>query len=158
MNQYGMNFGMQNMPMQMQGGNMFMNMNMNNMNNMMANNPVEEEEWMKGFTLGVQEVASSNQEEEEDDGSPKINCIFTTTKGKKTNVVVPVNMSIDKALHKYLKRVGSEDLYNQKSKDICFLYNGTNLKYGETKSVGEFFGINKNPNVIVNDVNNLIGA
>ena len=158
MNQYGMNFGMQNMPMQMQGGNMFMNMNMNNMNNMMANNPVEDEEWIKGFTLGVQEVASSNQEEEEDDGSPKINCIFTTTKGKKTNVVVPVNMSIDKALHKYLKRVGSEDLYNQKSKDICFLYNGTNLKFGETKSVREFFGINKNPNVIVNDVNNLIGA
>ena len=77
MNQYGMNFGMPNMPMQMQGGNMFMNMNMNNMNNMMANNPVEDEEWIKGFTLGVQEVASSNQEEEEDDGSPKINCIFT---------------------------------------------------------------------------------
>ena len=128
MNQYGMNFGMQNMPMQMQGGNMFMNMNMNNMNNMMANNPVEEEEWMKGFTLGVQEVAGS---QEEDDGSPKINCIFTTTKGKKTNVVVPVNMSIDKALHKYLKRVGSEDLYNQKSKRICFLYNGTNSYVGE---------------------------
>ena len=152
MAQFGMNFGMPNMqmPMGMQGGNVFMS----GMN--MQNNQMEDQEWLKGFTLGVQEVAGSAQEE--DDGSPKLNCVFTTTKGKKTNVILPLTITIDKALEKYLKRVGSEDLYNQKSNQICFLYNGANLKFGDQKTVGDFFGINKNPNIIVNDVYNLIGA
>ena len=151
MNQFGMNFGPNmSMPNGMQGGNMFMGMN-----NMMPNSQVEDQEWLKGFTLGVQEVAGS---QEEDDGSPKINGIFTTTKGKKTTVILSVNITIDQALQKYLNKVGNDDLYTQKSNRICFLYNGVSLKFGDQTKVGDFFGINKTPNIIVNDVYNLIGA
>ena len=151
MNPYQMNF-VPNMPMPMgpQGGNMFMGIN-----NMMANSQVEDQEWLKGFTLGVQEVAGS---QEEDDGSPKMNCIFTTTKGKKTNVILSLNLTIDQALEKYLKKVGNDDLYTQKSNKICFLFNGVALKFGDQRKVSDFFGMNKNPNIIVNDVFNLIGA
>ena len=151
MNQFGMNFGPNmSMPMGMQGGNMFMGVN-----NMMAINQSEDQEWLKGFTLGVQEVAGS---QEEDDGSPKLNGIFTTTKGKKTNVILPLNFTIDQALEKYLKRVGNDDLYTQKSNKICFLFNGVNLKFGDQRKVSEVFGLNSHPNIIVNDVFNLIGA
>ena len=151
MNQFGMNFG-PNMSMQngMQGGNMFMGMN-----NMMPNSQVEDQEWLKGFTLGVQEVAGS---QEEDDGSPKINGIFTTKKGKKTTVILSVNITIDQALQKYLNKVGNDDLYTQKSNKICFLFNGVALKFGDQRKVSDFFGMIKNPNIIVNDVFNLIGA
>ena len=95
MNQFGMNFG-PNMSMQngMQGGNMFMGMN-----NIMPNSQVEDQEWLKGFTLGVQEVAGS---QEEDDGSPKINGVFTTTKGKKTIIVINQEHTIGTLLKKYL--------------------------------------------------------
>ena len=148
----GMNFGMPNMQMQMgmQGGNAFMGMN-----NFAGNNQTEDEEWMKGFTLGVQEVNSTS---EEDDGRPKMNIVFTTTKGKKTNMIYSTDTTVDQALGKYLKRMGNEKLYQDKSNQICFLYNGSQMKFGDQRTVENFFGINKNPNIIVNDVFNLIGA
>ena len=150
MNPYQMNF-VPNMPMPMgpQGGNMLMGMN-----NIMPNSQVEDQEWLKGFTLGVQEVAGS---QEEDDGSPKINGIFTTTKGKKTTVILSVNITIDQALQKYLNKVGNDDLYTQKSNKICFLYNAAYLEFGDQRKVGEVFGMNKNPRIMVNDTENLIG-
>ena len=63
-----------------------------------------------------------------------------------------VNITIDQALQKYLNKVGNDDLYTQKSNRICFLYNGVSLKFGDQTKVGDFFGINKTPNIIVNDV------
>ena len=147
------NFGMpnMNMPMGMQGGNAFMNMN-----NFAMNSQTEDQEWLKGFALGVQEVNSS--QEDVNDGLPKINAIFTTTKGKKTVLLLSHGTTIDKAIEKYLNRMGNSELYRTKSNQICFLYNGAQMKFGDQTKVENYFGINTNPNIIVNDVFNLIGA
>ena len=154
MNQPG-NFGMpnmqMNMPMGMQGGNAFMNMN-----NFQMNSQVDDEEWMKGFALGVQEVNST--QEEVNDGRPKINAIFTTTKGKKTILILSHGTTIDQAIEKYLTRMGNQELYTNKSNQICFLFNGAQMKFGDQTKVENYFGINNNQNIIVNDVFNLIGA
>ena len=149
----GMNFGMPNMPMNMgiQGGNVFMGMN----NNMMMDNSANEE-WMKGFQMGVDEVSGSQQEE--NIGGLKINIIFRTTQGTTTNMIYPYGTTLDQAIAKYLARVGREDLYRDKSHQICFLFNGSQIKFGDNRKVEVFFKNIAGPKVIVNDVHNLIGA
>ena len=145
------NFGMgvpMNMNMNMQGMPQGMNMNMAMMDN---------EEWLKGFQMGVDEVNALAQQESQNDG-PKINVIFKTTQGTTTAMVYDYGTSIDKSLEKYLKRVGRPDLYQQKSNKICFLFNAAQLKIGDQTQVENFFKNVQNPKVVVNDVNNLIGA
>ena len=67
-------FGMMNFGMPM--GNMY--------NANMANNLDDEnEEWMKGFKMGVEEVNSSQSED--NNPGPKMNIIFRTTQGTNNN-------------------------------------------------------------------------
>ena len=135
---------------------MGMNMNMMNMNMMNMNN---DEEWMKGFKMGVEEV-SGGQSDDLDDGKPKINVIFKTTQGVTHTLVYSYGTTIDAVLKKYLKRVNREDLINdEKNKGkICFLFNAAQLKFGDKTPIEQFFKGISNPKVVVNDVNNLIGA
>ena len=135
---------------------MGMNMNMMNMMNMNMNN---DEEWMKGFKMGVEEVAGG-QSDDLDDGKPKINVIFKTTQGVTHTLVYSYGTTIDAVLRKYLKRVNREDLINdEKNKGkICFLFNAAQLKFGDNTPIEQFFKGISNPKVVVNDVNNLIGA
>ena len=150
----GMGFGMQNMQMPMgmgmgmQGGNGFMNMS-----NMMDNDA--DQEWLKGFQMGVEEVRGDNNN---DDGRPKTNVVFRTTQGTTTNMIYPHGTIMDKALEEYLSRVGRPDLYRDKSNQICFLYNGSQIKFGEKSKVEVYFKNVNMPKIIVNDVHNLIGA
>ena len=172
----GMGFGMQNMPMQnMPMQNMpFQNMQMQNMqmqnmqmgmpngtvfmgmNNVAVNNQEGDNEWMKGFTLGVQEVNSTS--EPIISNGPKINAIFTTTKGVKTIMLYDYGTTVDQVIQKYLERMNRSTLYNTKSDKICFLFNGAKLKYGDQTKVEEYFKHNSTPKIIVNDVNEVIGA
>jgi hypothetical protein len=135
---------------------MGMNMNMMNMMNMNMNN---DEEWMKGFKMAVEEV-SGGQSDDLDDGKPKINVIFKTTQGVTHTLVYSYGTTIDAVLKKYLKRVNREDLINdEKNKGkICFLFNAAQLKFGDNTPIEQFFKGISNPKVVVNDVNNLIGA
>ena len=135
---------------------MGMNMNMMNMNMMNMNN---DEEWMKGFKMGVEEV-NGGQSDDLDDGKPKINVIFKTTQGVTHTLVYSYGTTIDAVLKKYLKRVNREDLINdEKNKGkICFLFNAAQLKFGDNTAIEAFFKGISNPKVVVNDVNNLIGA
>ncbi len=145
------NFGM-GVPM-----NMNMNMNMQGMPQGMNMAMMDNEEWLKGFQMGVEEVNALDQQESQNDG-PKINVIFKTTQGTTTAMVYDYGTTIDKSLEKYLKRVGRPDLYQQKSNKICFLFNAAQLKIGDQTKVENFFKNVQNPKVVVNDVNNLIGA
>ena len=143
--------GMQGMGMQgmgMQGINM-QGMGMGMMDN---------EEWLKGFQMGVDEINAQAAQQEEVSAGPKINVIFKTTQGTTTAMVYDYGTTIDKALEKYLKRVGRPDLYREKSNKICFLFNAAQLKIGDATKVENFFKNVQNPKVVVNDVNNLIGA
>ena len=135
-------FGMMNFPM--------FNGNMANITN------EENDEWMKGFQMGVEEVNSSQVED--NSPGPKMNIIFRTTQGTTTNMIYPYGTTLDKAIEKYLTRVGRPDLYRDKSNQICFLFNGSQVKFGNNQKIEVFFKNIHGPKIIVNDVHNLIGA
>ena len=132
-------------------------MGMMNMN-MMQMNMNNDEEWMKGFKMGVEEVNGTQQEDLGD--GPKINVIFKTTQGVTHTLVYNYGTTVDDVLKKYLKRVNREDLMNdeQNKGKICFLFNAAQLKFGDKTTIENFFKGISNPKVVVNDVNNLIGA
>ena len=65
--------------------------------------------------------------------------------------------TIDQILEKYLQRIGRHDLYSEKSNKICFLFNACRLRFGDKTPVEEFFKNVMNPQIIVNDIFNLIG-
>ena len=158
-NMMGMGMGM---PMNnMFGMNMGMGMPMNMNNNMMLMNMMgggNDEEWMKGFKMGVDEVKGNN---EPNFVGGKINVIFNTTQGVSHAMAFDLDTTIDQALKKYLGRVGKsellDDIENTSSK-LCFLFNAQQLKFGDNTKIGQYFQTNLNPKIIVNDVHNLIGA
>ena len=112
---YGFGMPMGGMGMPMGGMGMPMN-NMNNMN-MMGNMGImgggEDEEWMKGFKMGVDEVNNPGGDDDPDlnKPGPKLNVLFTTTIGTSRNIVLNHSTTIDDALQKYLKTVGKSNLY-----------------------------------------------
>ena len=156
-NMMGMNPGM----MGMNPGMMGMNPGMMGMGPMVGGgaqmNPQEEEIWMQGFKMAVKEVNDIPDPESSAPG-PKINVIFNTTQGTTHNMVMNHGTTIDDALKKYLKRVGRPDLINDNTNKICFLFNATKLKFGDKTPIEQFFKNAPNPKVVVNDINNLIGA
>ena len=153
-------------------GGMPMNNNMNNMNmmgmgfmpmnmNMMGNGGMqmnEDEEWLKGFNMGYEEVTNpGNADPDLEAPGPKITAHFSTTLGgTNRNIVVNLKTTIDQTLKKYLKSIGKEDLEN--SDKISFLYNASKLKFDDNTTAEKFFGNNMYPKIIVIDTNNLIGA
>ena len=120
-------------------------------------NAEEQELWMQGFKMAQQEENSSNNAEQNQPG-PKMNIVFNTTQGTTHNMVFPYGTTISEALKKYLQRVGRPDLFNNQDNKICFLVNATKLKFDDNTPIEQFFKNSINPKVVVNDINNLIGA
>ena len=102
--------------------------------------------------------SSTGQDEDTNQPGPKLNVIFKTTQGTTHTMVYTYGTTVEKALEKYLKRVGRPDLIGDNTNKICFLYNATQLRFGDKTKVEAFFKNVNNPKVVVNDVNNLIGA
>ena len=150
---YGM--GMGGMPMQ--GMQMPMGM-MGGMGGMQMNNQMnDDDDWMQGFKMGVEEVNNvGGSDPDLNKPGPKINVLFTTTIGTSRNIVLSYGTTIDQALKKYLDQVGKLDLVN--SDKISFLFNAAKLNFGDNTTVERFFKNSVNPKVVVNDTNNLIGA
>ena len=162
MNMGGMGTPMNMNMMQMGGMGNPMNMNMmqmGGMGNTMNMNMMEgDDDWMKGFQMGVDEVNNTEANDDPDlsGTEPKINILFTTTIGTKRNVVLNQSATVDRALRKYLEVIGKQNLVN--SDKISFLYNAAKLKFGDNTPLQNFFRNIVNPKVVVNDTNNLIGA
>ena len=126
---------------------------------MMGMRTNEKEECLKGFQMGVDEVNNAQaQDNDANAPGPKLNVIFKTTQGTTHTLVYNYGITIDQALSKYLNRVGRPELYDQKSNKICFLFNASQLKFGDQTKIEVFFKGVTNPKVVVNDVHNLIGA
>ena len=164
MNQFGMPMGGMGMPMGGMGmGGMGMPMGgmaMGGMGMPMGGMPMmsDDEEWMKGFKMGVEEVNNpgGNVDPDVNTPGPKLNALFTTTVGTKKNVILNYGTTIDQALKKYLNLVNKSELVN--SNKISFLFNAAKLSFGDNTKVEDFFKNITNPKVVVNDTNNLIGA
>ena len=125
----------------------------NNFNNniQIPNMMNDNEEWLKGFQMQV----NDNNDEEELNPEPKISVIFKTTRGNINSIIVNYGTTINDTLGKYLKRVGRPDLIG--THELCFLFNARQLKFGDKTNVESFFKFVQNPKVVVNDINCLIG-
>ena len=116
--------------------------------------------------INVNEIVSKDQNNEESDEEEIecrkniINIFFKTTQGIQTNVGINSEESIGKLLLIYLTRIGRQDLIIDPNnlRKICFLHISYQLKFNDNTKIKDFFKGNPNPKVIVNDVDNMIGA
>ena len=158
MNPFMFNMGMGNPNMGLTGGiPNFNNMNMNmNMNMMGTNN--DDDEWLKGFQMGVDEVNNvGNSFDDINTPGPKINLIFSTTVGATRNMKFNHGRSISYVIKQYLESVGKPELFGQNDK-INFLYNANKLNVLDTTKIEKKFNNIINPKIVVNDTQGLIGA
>ena len=125
---------------------------------MMVMNQNADEEWLKGFQMGVEEVNNLQQQQQATSGGLKVNAVFKTTQGLTTNMIFDYGITIDQALAQYLNRVGRPELIGNLQNKICFLYNAKQLNFGDQTKVEEFFKNIVMPKIVVNDTQNVIGA
>ena len=123
----------------------------NNFNNniQIPNMMNDNEEWLKGFQMQV----NDNNDEEELNPEPKITVIFKTILGNINSITVNYGTTINDTLEKYLKRVGRPDLIGTHAHELCFLFDARQLKFGDKTNVESFFKFAQNPQVFVNDIN-----
>ena len=143
MNQFGMGMGMPNM--WVAGG-------IPNMQGM------EDEEWMKGFQMGVQEVNNPGGNFDDSNApGPKLNIIFTTTVGTQRILKFKYGTTVSQAIKKYLDSVGKGELFGQNDK-VNFLFNANKIDFNDNTKVEDKFKNIQLPKIVVNDTQGLIGA
>ena len=142
-NNQGMNFGMNN-----QGMNIGL-FDMNNNINVPGMNFGGNSGWAQGYHIQNKEsnIISGN----------KINCIFNTSSGKTLTILIDYGKTINDLIKIYFARLGQPELMNKKD-EICFVFNATKIEIDNQEKVENFFKMNANPKILVNDVHNLIGA
>ena len=151
---YTNNMNMGIMPMMGMGMNMPMNMGAYGG---MENMEMDDDDWMQGFRMGVEEVNNPSGDNINNTSGLRINIHFTTTVGTARNLVFNHGTTIDQVLRKYLNVVGRPDLIG-KDKDIGFLFNGSKINFGNKTPVEAFFRNAAVPKIVVNDTKGLIGA
>ena len=141
------------MPMMGGGMPMFGNpMNMMNPQMMMGGN------WMNIYSSVNNNMNNMNSNQIPNlSGQKKINVIFQTTMGVKTNVLIDYGKTVSELFQIYLKKVDKFELYNTEN-TVYFLFNANKVKMTEPTKVEDFFKITPNPTIVVNDVKGLIGA
>ena len=141
-NNFGITGGMPN--------NMNMNMNMMGMQ--------EDEEWMKGFKMGVDEVNNPGGNFDDSNyNGPKINIVFTTTTGQSRNLKFKNGTTLSQAIKRYLQSVGKEELFGHNDQ-VNFLFNANKIDFNDNTPIEKKFVNILLPKIIVNDTKHLIGA
>ena len=135
--------------------NIFMPMGFNN-NMMPGMNLGGNQSWMSGYGPGINSNMGQMQVPIAP-GSNKINIVFKTTANVRTNVVADYGKTVSDIILLYLKRVGREELF-KKDSGICFLNNAKKIDIYDKTKVEIYFKNTSSPLIIVNDVQNLIGA
>ena len=82
---------------------------------------------------------------------------FRITTGSSLELFYPISYSVDALLNLFLREVGKPGLKNDIPNKLCFLYNAKQMKPGDKTTLKNFFKNDKNPKVVVNDINNLLG-
>ena len=109
--------------------------------------------WMQGYNMGMNEVNSNVNDSQVN----KTNVIFKTTQGVVTNLSIEEDKTMSELIKTYLNRVGKPELFSKKD-GVCFLFNAAKVDFNCPTKISQFFGFHSHPTLIVNDVNNLIGA
>ena len=84
----------------------------------------------------------------------KIHCLFTTPIGKKIDILIEWDKTVEELLKLFIERIG-EDYKIVENEDIYFLYNGLKLKKHDKTKVRDFFGTFA-PNIIVHSTKDLL--
>ena len=82
--------------------------------------------------------------------------IFRDTRGLGINFAISEEHSIATLLKQYLARIGKSEEFAKKN--LCFLFNGGEIKLDRVTKIKDFFKSIKNPRITVNDTANLIGV
>ena len=159
-------------------GNMFFPNNMNNMNfqnngfgvvqpmlfcggpnmgnnlNVPGMNIGGNQNWMQGYS--VNNGNQNNNNSKVDDGD-KINCIFNTSTGKNLNILISKEKTVHDLIKIYFMRVEKPELINREG-DICFVFNASKINFNNHQKIKDFFKFSPNPKILVNDLQDLIGA
>ena len=88
----------------------------------------------------------------------KCNVTFKTSQGAVHLMILDPNISIGSAITKYLLKVGRENLINISDNKLMFLFNAKRYTTKDTISLINLFKGNTQASIVVNDVNNVIGA
>ena len=115
--------------------------------NLMGMNNNVDDEWIKGFNMGIAEV----NEIEKVDNTNIINIIFKTDRGLTFSLFFKYGTTIDEVLKKFFYKVNRPDLINHKGK-ITFLFNARQLEFGDKTKIEDFFNFIPNPNVVINNL------
>ena len=129
--------------------------------NLINNITVAESGLMYNSIINVIYSGYSKQNDEyedtdSDDGTILIS--FHTTTGKINLIKINQENSVGTAIKKYLIKIGKLDLINRTDGKIVFIYNAQLLKNDDKTKLKVFFGSEKNPRIMVNELNNLIGG
>ena len=151
----GMGGMMPNMGMGMGGmmPNMGMGMGgMMDMQNMQGMNIGGNQNWMLGYNTS-NSTANNNGPSQR-----KISCMFKRTTGQNPIMILMEHgKTVNDLVKTFFGRIGQPELINN-TEGLCLLYNATKINFNSTQKIEDFFGNNSNPQILVNDVNNLIGA
>jgi len=90
-------------------------------------------------------------------GTPIVMVKFRSTTGSSWDMDDYISDSVDGLLNIFLEQIGKPGLKNDIPSKLCFLYNAKQMKPGDKTTLENFFKNDKNPKVIVNDINNLLG-
>ena len=93
----------------------------------------------------------------QESSSFKIRIMFKTSQGVLLNIPFDNEISVGSALQKYLIRVNREDLIKSNQEKIVFIYNASKLSINDKRLLKDII-VGDHAIIIVNDVNNLIGA
>ena len=126
--------------------NMIMPNQISGLNIMDMNN--YENDWLAGYNEAMIEIDKIESNE--------IKVTFKTTQEVRTNIVFKKGTTIDEMIKKYLYEVNKPELIKQKEKGVVFLYNAKKLELGNKTKIEDLFPCNSNPEIIVNDIHNLI--
>ena len=115
------------------------------------------EKWANAYKTNTNQANINNQVNNNQVLGNMKSCVFKTTQGVIRNIQIDNDKTISELIRTYFYRVGKPELFDKKN-DICFLFNASKLDFNSQTKVGDFFGLNSFPTILVNDVKNLIGA
>ena len=110
------------------------------------NNGFDDDDWMKGFKMGVKEMNT-------------IEVLFKTTNNKTTILSLDKETTADEMLKQYFTKIGKSFLLNDIGyikENILFLYNAKSIYFNEDK-IENIFAYNHKPTILVNDIQNILG-
>ena len=83
---------------------------------------------------------------------PKMNVIFRTVTGLTNNLLLNYGTTLDQMLKIYLKIIGLEDYYINKSNNTRFLWNANKIKFGDKTPIEIYFKNAICPKIVFNDI------